>query len=234
MRQRLATAREYLEAILVAVIFLAFANTFVVKTFYIPSGSMEDTLLIGDHLFVNRFIFRPAATALERSLLPLRPIRRGDIVIFRSVEDPALDLVKRCVGLPGDVIEIRDKRLHINGQRLEEPYVKHDDERLYSNQPGVQLAFRRRDNLPPFTVPAGHYFCMGDNRDRSYDSRSWGAVPAHYVKGRALVIYWSFDYGDEVPDGRWSGMGAKVGQLFRTALGFATRTRWARTLHLIR
>src|SRR3989304_3674028 len=114
--ERRLVLREYLEARLIAAVFLGFTNTFVVKTFYIPSGSMEETLLIGDHLFVNRFIYAPAPTALERALLPSRTPRRGDIVIFRSPEKPSVDLVKRCVGLPGDAIQITNKRLYVNGR----------------------------------------------------------------------------------------------------------------------
>src|SRR5688500_8998659 len=112
--------REYFEAILIATIFLRFTNVFVVQTFYIPSGSMEETLLVGDHLFVNRFIFGPAATELERKLLPLRPVHRGDIVIFRSKTDPGMDVVKRTIGLPGDTIQVLDKQLHMNGRPVDD------------------------------------------------------------------------------------------------------------------
>src|SRR5258708_5834992 len=118
MPQDRSVAREYLEALIIAAIFLQFANTYVVQTYYIPSGSMEDTLLVGDHLFVNRFIYGPAPTALERRLLPLRPVRRGDIVVFRSKENLRIDVVKRCIGLPGDVIRVVDKRLFVNGNAV--------------------------------------------------------------------------------------------------------------------
>src|SRR5215218_5882821 len=112
--------REYFEAILIAAIFLRFTNVFVVQTFYIPSGSMENTLLIGDHLFVNRFIYGPAATEMERKLLPLRPIRRGDIIIFRSTTEPGMDIVKRTMGAPGDTIQVADKQLYLNGQPVDD------------------------------------------------------------------------------------------------------------------
>lgn len=223
--------REYLEALLIAVIFLKFANTFVVQTFYIPSSSMEETLLVGDHLFVNRFIFGPAASALERRLLPSRPVRRGDVVIFRSVEDPTVDVVKRCVALPGDTVEIVAKRLYLNGELLDE-----SDHVVYREpySPG-------RDKFGPFVVPEGHYFLLGDNRDLSHDSRFWGALPAHYVEGRAVMIYWS--YGEEEayrePAGSRRGEAAEPGgglggRLGRVARGFFTETRWGRTFHLIR
>jgi signal peptidase I len=229
MAKERSILREYLEALLIAFIFLRFTQVFVTQTFYIPSGSMEDTLLIGDHLFVNRFIYGPAATGLEEKLLPSRDVQRGDIVVFRSPENPKLDLVKRCVGVPGDEIRLVDKALYINGDRVEdESYTKHTDDVPAMFDPRRQ----RRDNFGPFTVPPDHYFCMGDNRDNSNDSRFWGPLPAHLVKGRALFIYWS--YGGETSDGQWRGFGEKLGNILRTAVGFFTRTRWERTFRLIR
>src|SRR4051812_45845444 len=202
--------REYAEALLIAAIFLRFANTFVVQTFYIPSGSMEDTLLIGDHLFVNRFIYGPAATPLEEKLLPVRPVHRGDIVVFRSPETPTMDLVKRCIGVGGDTIEVIDKQLYISGKAVDDAsYALHKDPR-FTGEP--------RDRFGPRSVPAGNYFCMGDNRDNSYDSRFWGTLPAHLLKGRPLFIYWS--YGGETPNGNWQGFGTRMRQLGHTLLGF--------------
>jgi signal peptidase I len=233
MARERSTAREYLEALLIAAVFLGFTNTFVVKTFYIPSSSMESTLLVGDHLFVNRFVFGPAPTGPERALLPLRPVRRGDIVIFRSVENPTVDMVKRCVALPGDTVAMRDKLLFINGQRVaDELYAVRRDPRLFPDRPGVSDQGRRRDNFGPLEVPPGHYFCMGDNRDFSWDSRFWGPLPAQMIKGRPVFIYWS--YGGETSDGSWHGWGPRLRQLLGTVVGFFTRTRWERTFQLIR
>jgi signal peptidase I len=218
-----STLREYLEALLIAGAFLGFSNTFVVKTFYIPSASMETTLLVGDHLFVNRFIFGSEDGSPAASLLPARDIRRGDIVIFRSPEDPELDMVKRCIGLPGDVISMEDKDLYINGEWVEDDsYTRHSDSRLVPS----------RDTFGPLTVPADHYFCMGDNRDNSKDSRYWGVVPRHFVKGRAFLIYWS--YGGETSDGVWRGWGHRLALFGRTVVGFFTRSRWDRTFTVIR
>ena len=161
-----STAREYLEALLIAAVFLLFTNTFVIKTFFIPSGSMEDTLLVGDHLFVNRFIFGPAMGTVERALLPLRAPRRGDIVIFRSPERPNIDLVKRLIGLPGDTIQVVNKQLFVNGQKVQDDaYVEHKDPRTFLNRPYMSEQQRLRDNFGPVTVPAESYFCMGDHRD---------------------------------------------------------------------
>ncbi len=224
--------REYAEALIIAVIFLRFTQIFVLQTFYIPSGSMEDTLLVGDHLFVNRFIYGPAKSGIERRLFPLRDVRRGDIVVFRSPENANIDVVKRCVGLPGDTIDVRGKQLLINGKRVDDAsYAIHRDPVTYS-----ELSFsdqgRRRDNFGPEVVPPDHYFCMGDNRDYSYDSRFWGMLPRHLVKGRALFIYWS--NGGETSDGEYRGLGDTLRGLARTAAGFFSNTRWERTFRLIR
>jgi signal peptidase I len=231
-------AREYLEALLIAVIFLKFANTFLIQTFYIPSGSMKPTLLVGDHLFVNRFIYGPTATELERKLLPVRSVERGDVVIFRSVEDPTIDVVKRTVGVAGDEVQLVAKQLFLNGERVE------DDAYAVHLEPGAQqlsgrerLEAIRRDYFGPFEVPPQHYFLLGDNRDNSHDSRFWGPLPAHMVKGRALFIYWSFD-GDYHPEGRGTdslhALEGKLKHFVSTLTGFFTKTRWGRTLRLIR
>ena len=228
-----STVREYLEALLIAALFLGFTNTFVIKTFFIPSSSMEDTLLVGDHLFVNRYIFGPDGSGALSKLLPQRPPRRGDIVVFRSPEHPTVDLVKRLVGLPGDVVQSIDKRLYVNGERLDEAaYVEHRDPRVFPNRPFLADPQRLRDNFGPLRVPPGQYFCLGDNRDHSYDSRFWSSVPRHYLKGRAFLIYWS--YGGGTSDGTWRGVGSKLRELGSTALGFFSRTRWSRTFHLPR
>ena len=192
MPQRQSTLREYLEALLIAGIFLGFTNTFVVKTFYIPSGSMEETLLVGDHLFVNRFIYGATAAGIEEKLLPLRPIERGDIVIFRSPERPTVDMVKRCVGLPGDTVEMVDKRLFINGQQVEDSsYAQRTEPRI------IPRVASRRDNFGPVEVPEDRYFCLGDNRDFSNDSRFWGPVHRDLVKGKAFMVFWSFAPRDQ-------------------------------------
>jgi signal peptidase I len=228
-----STAREYLEAIVIAVLFLGFTNTFVIKTFFIPSGSMEETLLVGDHLFVNRFVYGSAPSAVERALLPLRAPRRGDIVIFRSPKQPTVDLVKRLVGLPGDTIQLVEKRLYVNGRLVDDSsYAVHKDPATYPDRPGVERDRRVRDQFGPVRVPEGHYFCLGDNRDESFDSRYWGPVPARFLKGRAFLIYWS--NGGPTSDGKWRGWGATLRQLGATIVGFPTKTRWSRTLHLPR
>jgi signal peptidase I len=227
---RRSWAREYFEALLIAGIFLGFTNTFLIKTFYIPSGSMEDTLLVGDHLFVNRFIFGRSPLA---NLLPEREPARGDVVIFRAPENPATDLVKRCIGLPGDKIEVVGKVLFINDLQVDDSaYAERRDPRVFPNRRFLSRQTRLRDNFGPIVVPEGEFFFMGDNRDHSYDSRFWGTVPRHFIKGRAFFVYWS--YGGETPDGQWHSWQHKIGQVLRTAGGFFTSTRWERTFHLVR
>jgi signal peptidase I len=230
-------SREYLEALLIAVIFATFARTFVVQAFKIPSGSMEENLLIGDHILVNKFVYGPTATALERRLLPVRPIRRGDVVVFRyPTKDPQeapRDFIKRCMGLPGDTLEMIDKRLYINGREVhDESYVYHVDEEVLPRSPLLPRGLRGRDNFGPLTVPPASYFCMGDNRDNSNDSRFWGEVPAGNVRGRAFMIYWSFETpaeSFEVPT-----PGERLRQLARLPLAFFSRTRWDRTFRVVR
>lgn len=223
--------REYFEALLIAVIFAAFARTYVVQAFKIPSGSMEENLLIGDHILVNKFVYGPSPTPLERRLLPVRDVRRGDVVVFKSPEDPSRDFIKRCVALPGDRVEIVNKQLFVNGDPIdEEAYTFHTDARVFSDSRFYPRQARRRDNYGPEVIPAGHYFCLGDNRDNSNDSRFWGPVPAEMVKGRALLIYWSYG-GTPRPATGPLGRIAAVG---RFLVGFIPDTRWERTFRMVR
>jgi signal peptidase I len=182
-----STVREYFESIVVAVILALFVRTFGFQAFKIPTGSMEPNLLVGDHLLVNKFIFGPAASGLERTLLPMRPVERGEVLVFKFPEEPDRDFIKRVIGLPGETLEYKDQRVFINGMPLIEPYAHYQ---LPPNNEGNSSDPRVR--YGPVTIPAGHYFMMGDNRDDSQDSRYWGFLPASYVKGRALFIYWSF------------------------------------------
>ena len=199
---RKSPVREYFESICVAVILAFFVRTFVVQAFKIPTGSMENNLLIGDHLLVNKFVFAPTLTSIEKTLLPIDPIRRGDIVVFKYPEDPARDFIKRVIGLPGDTIEMRNKKVSVNGTPLDEPYVRFLDppEDSGSGAPDVEDGDLRRA-FPLMTVPADMYFMMGDNRDNSEDSRYWGFMPREYVKGKALFVYVSF--GDGLGNIRW-------------------------------
>jgi signal peptidase I len=186
---RKSTAREYFESICVAVILALFVRTFIVQAFKIPTGSMENNLLIGDHLLVNKFVFAPTVASIERALLPIDPIRRGDIIVFKYPEEPERDFIKRVIGLPGDTLELRNKRVYINGTMLNEPYVHY---LVPPDEEGSGGEFDVRVQYGPVTVPPGHYFMMGDNRDNSQDSRYWGFMPQEYIKGKALFVYFSF------------------------------------------
>jgi signal peptidase I len=227
-----STVREYVESVIVAVILALFIRTFVVQAYKIPTGSMENNLLIGDHLLVNKFIVGPTLSSLERTLLPIATIKRGDVLVFKYPEDPGRDFIKRVIGLPGETLELRDKKVSINGKPLDEPYVH------FLEPPGLSSPFREvtsydvRERYGPVTVPADHYFVMGDNRDNSQDSRYWGFLPRDYIKGKAVVIYWSYDSGSEDYHEETTGETLKdFGSVF---VHFFTRTRWDRMLHQIR
>ena len=205
---RKSTAREYFESICVAVILALFVRTFVVQAFKIPTGSMENNLLIGDHLLVNKFVFAPTLTRAERMLLPIDPIRRGDILVFKYPEDPERDFIKRVIGLPGETVELKDKKVHIDGMPLDEPYVHFLFPSDSGNGDSGEGAFDLRRSYGPAKVPEGQFFMMGDNRDNSQDSRYWGFLPRDYVKGKALFVYFSFGEGGSglpvLGDVRWS------------------------------
>jgi signal peptidase I len=217
-----STVREYFESIIVAVILALFIRTFVVQAFKIPTGSMEPNLLVGDHLLVNKFVFAPTASDAERVVLPMRDIRRGDVVVFKFPEEPERDFIKRVIGLPGDTIELRQRQLSVNGQKVDEPYAHY----LFPQGEGDEsTVYDVRERYGPVTVPPEHYFMMGDNRDNSQDSRYWGFLPAHYVKGRALMIYWSFESAEQPREG--------LGGLISSLGSIVTGTRWNRLLHQI-
>ena len=224
-----STIREYFEAIVTAVILALFVRTWVVQAFKIPTGSMENNLLIGDHLLVNKFVFGPAPTALEQAVLPVRDVRRGDIIVFKYPDEPERDFIKRVIGLPGDTLELRDKKIYINGQPLDEPYVHYIDATHAASE---VTSFDVRERYGPVTVPQGEYFVMGDNRDNSQDSRYWGFLKRNYIKGKAVLIYWSYESGRE--DYVESGISASVKRLFSVVTHFFTRTRWERLLNQIR
>jgi signal peptidase I len=227
-----STLREYFESIVIAVILALFIRTFVVQAFKIPTGSMEENLLIGDHLLVNKFVFGPTETGAERTLLPVGTIKRRDIIVFKYPEEPDRDFIKRVIGLPGETVEVREKKVYINGTALDEPYVHFLAPATAPSELHEVTSFDVRERFGPVTVPADQYFMMGDNRDNSADSRYWGFLRRDYIKGKALVIYWSYqaereDYQDE-------SAGATVKGLVSVFAHFFTRTRWDRMFHQTR
>lgn len=228
-KQGKSTVREYYEALLIAILFVNFTRVFVFQAFKIPSGSMEDNLKIGDHIVVNKFIYGPKGNSPLAPLFPLRDIKRGDIIVFRFPEQPDTDFVKRVIGLPGDTVLIRNKKVFINGAALEEPYAVYDDPQVYPDQPALPEPYRSRDHFGPYSVGPGQYFAMGDNRDHSHDSRYWGPVPRGMIKGRAFMVYWSFDAAPP-PEGT---AGARMGELWYVVRHFIDKTRWRRTFFIV-
>lgn len=179
--------RENLEAVLIAIVLALFIRTFVVQAFKIPSGSMKPTLKIGDHILVNKFIYGVKLPFSEITLIPVSDPDRGDIIVFEYPVEPDKDFIKRVIGLPGDTVEIRDKKVYVNAKPLNHHYGMHTDNQT------LPSAVNHRDNFGPVTVPEGAYFVLGDNRDNSYDSRFWGFVEEEIIKGEAFIIYWSWN-----------------------------------------
>jgi signal peptidase I len=241
------TTVEFLASLAELMIAFLFITTFALQHFEIPSSSMEDTLLIGDHVFVNREQFAPL-TRWMGPLLPYRNIRRGDIVVFLSPEEPGLFVVKRIVGVPGDRIHLRDGVVYRNGEKLAEPYAQHkqgDYNPYRDNFPAVpplemygvtsedwrlKLHFHIQGN--DVVVPPDSYFGMGDNRDVSKDSRYWGFIPRGNVIGRPMFISWSFI----TPPDQYlmRSAGDRLGFLAHSILHFFDETRWSRTLRIVR
>jgi signal peptidase I len=245
------STRDTFESLIVTVILAIFGTTFVLQAFKIPTGSMESTLLIGDHLLVNKFVFAPHSTLLSR-LLPYREIRRGDIVVFKfpspdDQNEPGEHFVKRVIGVPGDHIRIFHRQVFVNGQALSESYVRHtfpdqlrpgDDfppgpsDYLQGSTTGWSAEIQNYVQGGELVVPPGQYFVMGDNREQSWDSRFWGFVPRHLLSGTPLLIYWSY----ETPRNEYmrDSLSDRLSQMVDLLLHFFTKTRWRRTLMLVR
>jgi signal peptidase I len=197
-----STTREYIEAILIALLLALFIRTFVVQAFKIPSGSMQNTLLIGDHILVNKFIYGVKNPYNGHTWIPFKNPQRRDIVVFKYPVNPTQDYIKRVIGVAGDTIEIKDKTVYVNGKPQDEPYTIHLDSKI------LPANIQSRDNMGPITVPEHSLFVMGDNRDNSYDSRFWHFVDLSAVKGKAFIIYWSWD--KENFSVRWNRIGKLV------------------------
>jgi signal peptidase I len=224
-----SVAREYLEMLVGAVILALFVRAFIFQAFKIPTGSMEPNLLIGDHLLVDKQVFSPTLGWIEDVLFAKREIRRGDVLVFKFPEDPTRDFIKRVIALPGETFEIQDKQVLINGVALTEPYAHFLEPPLKRTDPDYGLYGEDiRDNFGPQKIPEGQLMMMGDNRDNSRDSRFWGTLSASQVKGRAVVVYWSYEASrDEYT------RGASF-QWVKDTLSAFGRTRWSRFFHVIR
>jgi signal peptidase I len=241
----LPSVPKALATMLTLVVVTMFLHTFVLQPFFIPSESMERTLLVGDFLLFNKQVYAPPGP-LSKWLMPYRPVERGDIVVFHHTQPPLL--VKRVIGLPGDHLKIVDQRVFINGKALNEPYVTHDpnvgyDPLNYNFPPkGVQLysspmvpewatTFKKYVQDEEIVVPPGKYFAMGDNRDHSADSRYWGFVDRDAIMGRPFLIYWSVDASsaDYTPNTFFQ----RLTGIFETIAHLPTRTRWSRMLRTV-
>jgi len=242
------TTVEFLASLAAVLVTGLFIITFIVQAFEIPSSSMENTLLIGDHVFVNREQFAPPTRWLG-PILPYRDIHRQDIVVFLSPAEPGLYVVKRIIGAPGDRIHLQDGAVYRNGEKLDEPYVIHQAggenynpyrdnfpsvlPSEYSNVvPEWQLSMKQYIQGDDLVVPPDHYFAMGDNRDVSYDSRYWGFIPRENVIGRPMFIYWSF----LTPPDQYlqKGLGQRLSFVAHVVIHFFDETRWRRTFRIVR
>ncbi|NOY69761.1 MAG: signal peptidase I [Deltaproteobacteria bacterium] len=192
--------RENIEAILIAIVLALFIRTFVVQAFKIPSGSMKPTLQIGDHLLVNKFIYGIKLPFIHKTIIPISEPKRKDIIVFPYPVNPDMDFIKRVIGLPGDTIRVKNKKIYINNKLLS------PDPGVHSDPSFLPAGLSRRDNYGPITVPEGQYFVMGDNRDNSYDSRFWGFVDKSVILGKAFIIYWSWNSEDFGVRWRRTGM----------------------------
>lgn len=182
-----STIREYVEAFIIAILLALFIRTFVIQAFKIPSGSMLPTLQIGDHLLVSKFIYGLKIPVSGKTLIPWKKPKHGDVVVFKYPKDRSIDYIKRVIGVPGDTIEIRNKRIFINNKPIKDPHAH------YQTRTVLKGSVSPRDNFGPISVPDGKFFVMGDNRDNSHDSRFWGFVDQKDILGRAFILYWSWD-----------------------------------------
>jgi signal peptidase I len=239
MKKFADSTRDFIHEWSLNILILLFGTTTLVQAFIVPTGSMESTVLIGDHLLVDKLSYAPAGP-VSKYLLPYTEPKRGDVIVFRYPMDIRQNFVKRVIGVPGDHIHIVDKVVYVNGHALTEPYTQHIDAHIepyrdnFPSQPYGPVVDRAQEMLQAnvsngeLVVPAQNYFAMGDNRENSLDSRYWGFVPRENIIGKPLVIFWSYD----APTEEWAGdSGSHYVDL---AKNFFTKTRWNRTLKLVR
>jgi signal peptidase I len=178
--------REYAEAAAIAIILALFIRTFVIQAFKIPSGSMIPTLLVGDHILVNKFIYGIKLPFVNKTMIPIRTPQRDDVIVFIYPQDQSKDFIKRVIGLPGEILKMVDRKIYIDGKPYDDEYG------VFKDSQGQRMLTAAKSNFGPVSIPEGHLFVMGDNRDNSHDSRFWGFVPIESVRGKALIIYWSW------------------------------------------
>jgi len=232
-RQEYSTLREYFIATVYCTIIALFVTTYVVHPMTVPTPSMEPTILVGDRLLIDKFTFRNSFVS-PLPFTPAHDIERGDIVVFKFPDEPEVLYVKRAIGLPGETLEIRNKRVFIDGEPLDEPYKVHKDSTIHREKGNPHfLSFDlQRDNFGPVALPEDSYFMMGDNRDDSADSRYFGFLPRQYIVGRPLIVFWS--YADKSDAYLKTSLPEMVQLYAERVIFFFTRTRWSRMGHLVR
>jgi signal peptidase I len=223
-----SVVREYFELIAETAVFVFFVMTFVVQAFQIPTGSMEPTLLVGDFLLVNKFVYATPQFPLEKVIMPRRDIHRQDIVVFKYPKELNKDFVKRVIAMEGETIEIKDKQVYINDSPISEGYKVHNDTQVFIKNGYYRYDDTIRDNFGPVVVPPGRCFVMGDNRDNSMDSRYWSFLPMDNIKGRPWIIY--FSYRAE----RDAYMKTSFNDRLKKFVSFIPKARWGRMLRVIR
>lgn len=224
---RKSAAREWLESLVFSLIFVFFFTNFIAQATQVPTESMKPTILVGDHFFLDKFAFPANYPDFMMRVLPTRGISRGDIVAFKSPENPKVPFIKRVIGLPGETLEIRDKAVYINGKELQESYKHFIDPNVYERGSGIPRDYIVRDNYGPKVIPSNCYFMMGDNRDNSNDSRYWGFVDSKLVIGKPLFVYWSYDAPPYDP--RSKSILEHARDYASVAINFFSKTRWSRT-----
>lgn len=216
---------SYIKSLAIALLMALVLKHFVIEAYRIPTGSMEDTILVGDFLLANKFIYGVSVPFTNIRIPGFEDPEQGDIVIFKFPLDPSLNYVKRCIAGPGQVVEIRDKQVYVDGKLYQDDeFTKYSDREIADPSSPQAL----RDNFGPFRVPSGQYFMMGDNRDNSYDSRFWGCVPEENVLGRALFIHWSWETDSNAPTITWSNPITLFHNIGYNFVHFYERVRWER------
>jgi signal peptidase I len=218
--------REWIESLAFTIIFVLVFTGYIAQATQVPTESMKPTILVGDHFFLDKITFPANYPVVIRPYLPHRSVRRLDIIAFKSPTDGNIPFVKRVIGLPGETVEVRNKTVHINGQKLDEPYKIHVDSTTYGSDPWTPEELKVRDNYGPVVVPLNSYFVMGDNRDNSNDSRYWGFVRWEEIIGKPLFVYWSYESDPYIPGDKT--LREWLDDYLLVAMHFFDRTRWFR------
>lgn len=228
---RRSFVHDYFQAAIIAVMIALFVRTYLVQAFQIPSPSMARSILVGDHILVNKFAYGRTLTLAEREILPFRPIERHDVIIFKFPGQPERDYVKRVIGLPGETVKIEDRRVLIRKPGEVDFSTLKEEDHVQHIEPASAPDPDSLNNMAPLKIPAGNYFVLGDNREDSRDSREWGLVPEDYIRGKALLVYWSL--GPPPPSEDDAPPPGPLAAFLESTTAAFTRTRWDRTFLLV-